>query len=125
MRLGASRKLRKASDFARLRAKGSRFNCGSFVLIAAERAAGTDSVPAFPRFAVIASKKMIGNRAVDRNRAKRVFREIFRLNQTAFPQNWDILIIAKRNALLCPFGSLTERFLAGARFLRDKAQKSA
>lgn len=116
MRFGASHKFRKDSEFAHLRAEGSRYNCGSFVLIGAVRVE-TETPLSFPRFAVIASKKMIGNRAVDRNRAKRIFREIFRQNQATFPQDFDVLLIAKRSALSRPFAKLSEQFVTGARFL--------
>ncbi|MCR5183633.1 MAG: ribonuclease P protein component [Opitutales bacterium] len=121
MRFSASHKIRKASDFAHLRAKGSRFNCGSFVLIGAERSADEKMLP-FPRFAVIASKKLVGNHAVDRNRAKRIFREIFRRNRNSLSATWDFLLIARRSSLAVPFEKLSEQFAAGARFLCTSQQ---
>lgn len=117
MRFPAAHRLRLQADFSRLREQGSRYNCGSFVVNAAPPAAETEAAPrrAFPRFAVIASKKMVSNRAVRRNYAKRVFREIFRKNPGAFPPGWDVIVIARRGFEKTPFAQLEARYLEAAR----------
>jgi ribonuclease P protein component len=62
---------------------------GPLVLLAAP---GPD--PAGPtRLAVIAGKKIGG--AVERNRAKRWFRETFRRQLPYIKQGWDLLLIAR------------------------------
>lgn len=66
------------------------------------------------RLGVVASRK-VGN-AVVRNRAKRVFREIFRQNQSALPAQCDVLVIirkgfmdASRQALEAQFADVVRR----------------
>lgn len=114
MRFPAAHRLRLQADFSRLREQGSRYNCGPFVVNAAPLDAA--SAPrAFPRFAVIASKKAVSNRAVRRNAAKRVFREIFRKNAGAFPPGWDVIVIARRGFEKVPFAQLEARYLEAAR----------
>lgn len=50
------------------------------------------------RLGVVASKRTF-RRAVDRNRAKRLLREAFRLNHAHFEANHDLVIIARRRIL--------------------------
>ncbi|MCD8283380.1 MAG: ribonuclease P protein component [Opitutae bacterium] len=117
MRFPASHRIRRQADFSRLRAEGSRYNCGSFVLNAAPpaQAEGESAARSFVRFGVIASKKMVGNLAVDRNRAKRIFRQIFRENPEAFPPGWDVIVVARRNFSAQTAKQLTASYLEGAR----------
>ena len=114
MRFPAAHRLRLQADFTRLREQGSRYNCGPFVVNAAPPDAAA-APRAFPRFAVIASKKAVSNRAVRRNAAKRVFREIFRKNAGAFPPGWDVIVIARRGFEKVPFAQLEARYLEAAR----------
>lgn len=123
MRFPAAHRLRLQADFSRLREQGSRYNCGSFVVNAAPPAADADAAPcrAFPRFAVIASKKLVSNRAVRRNYAKRVFREIFRKNPGSFPPGWDVIVIVRRGFEKTPFAQLEARYLEAARRIVSRA----
>jgi ribonuclease P protein component len=89
MRLLRSQRIRKKSDFDGFFKQRSSLNCEMFFVKAMSRSC--DAVR--PRFAVIVSKK-IGN-AVYRNRLKRIFREIFRLNQLRLKSNFDYLIVTK------------------------------
>lgn len=124
MRFPASHRIRLQSDFTRLRAEGSRYDCGSFVLNAAPQRAREEELPRdFTRLGVIASKKMVGNRAVMRNRAKRVFRQIFRTHPDAFPAGWDVIVIARRAFSEQTVEELTAKYLEGARRIVSKIKK--
>lgn len=103
MLISAQQKLRKAVDFKCLRESGVRFNSGGFVVVIRKRESGP------VRFGVITSRK-VGN-SVKRNRAKRLFREIFRLNQDLLPRFCDFLIVVRSNFDDYSYGQLQERFL--------------
>lgn len=120
MRFPAASRLRHQSDFVRLKTEGSRYDCGSFVLNAAPPSAGTFGRT---RLGVIASKKMVGNRAVVRNRAKRIFRQIFRAHPDAFPAGWDVIVIARRSFSEQTSQELTVKYLEGARRLVAKISR--
>lgn len=104
MRISAQQKLRKAVDFNNLRQNGLRSNCGGFVVVIRKGESGGPS-----RFGVITSRK-VGN-AVKRNYAKRVFREIFRLNQSALPDSCDFLVVVRSNFDDYSYSQLEARFL--------------
>ncbi|MDR2694546.1 MAG: ribonuclease P protein component [Chitinispirillales bacterium] len=84
LRFGKAQKIKKRSEISRLFKEGRRWECSCFVLIYGRNALGWD------RFGVMVSRRL-GN-AVMRNRVKRVFREMFRLNIKPCPPFFDILI---------------------------------
>jgi ribonuclease P protein component len=59
------------------------------------------------RLGIIASRRLGG--AVQRNRAKRLIREIFRLNKTA-RSGWDLVIIPKTDLLDADFAAIEADF---------------
>ena len=98
MRYWRHQHLRKTTDFLEIRASGKKWECGFFYVNFLNR---PDRAEPLRRLGVIASKR-IGN-AVARNRAKRLLREVFRLNQDLLPESCDIVLIARayiRNATL-------------------------
>lgn len=103
MTISAEQKLRKVVDFKNLQREGVRFNCGGFFIVIRRHSLG------LVRFGVIASRK-VGN-AVRRNRAKRVFREIFRLNQHVISCSCDFLVVVRSNFEDYSYGELQGRFL--------------
>lgn len=65
-------------------------------------------MPEVRRLGVIATKRL-GN-AVTRNRAKRVLRETFRLNQDCLPASCDIVLVARRSVLKADQANVHKRF---------------
>jgi ribonuclease P protein component len=63
---------------------------------------------AAPRFGVAATRKL--GSAVERNRAKRLAREVFRRNKVAAAL--DIVIVPRREMLDAPFATLEADYLA-------------
>jgi ribonuclease P protein component len=84
LRFGRTHKIKKRGEISRLFKEGRRWECSCFVLIYGQNGLGHD------RFGVIVSRK-IGN-AAERNRVKRVFREVYRCNIRRNPPFFDILI---------------------------------
>jgi ribonuclease P protein component len=94
--LAAAERIRRRPEFERVYNEGVRIS-GRFMtvfLLATERPG--------PRFGVAATRKM-GN-AVERNRAKRLAREIFRRHKLT--AGYDIVIVPRREMLDAPFASL-------------------
>ncbi len=63
----------------------------------------------YPRLGVIASKK-VSKKAVERNRAKRLLREVFRLNKFLMKKG-DYILIAKKNILSANYKEIEEDFI--------------
>ncbi len=91
MRFLPEQRLRHAADFTRVRKDGVYHDCGVFIL---QLSLSTKPNPARPRLGLVVSRR-VGN-AVTRNRVKRLFREVFRENQTMLPSNADVVFIARK-----------------------------
>jgi ribonuclease P protein component len=94
--LASDERIRRRPDFERVYNDGARIN-GRFLTLFVL----TTSRPT-PRFGVAATRKL-GN-AVERNRAKRLAREIFRRHKIV--GGYDIVVVARREMLDAPFSSL-------------------
>lgn len=62
------------------------------------------------RLGVVSSKK-VSNRAVDRNRARRVLRDIYRCHRADFSGAVDVVIIARRNLLSATYADVEAELL--------------
>lgn len=106
LRLRAHQRVKRNPDFLAARAEGRRVDCGAFQLIWRVR-----PVEGPARVGVVASRAAVGN-AVQRARAKRRLREIFRRHQAAVPAGLDLVLTARAALLRLEFAELEKRFLA-------------
>lgn len=111
LRLRAGQRVKRNADFMAARAEGRRIDCGAFVLVARSRA---ETGPA--RVGVVASRAATGN-AVQRARAKRRLREIFRRNQFSVPAGVDLVLSARGSLATIELAELELRFLHACRKL--------
>ena len=106
-------RLRKNSDFQRVRREGRSWAHPLLVLCALRNDLG------YSRFGFSASKRVGG--AVVRNRAKRLTREATRLRQAMIADGWDVVIIARqpmREANFPQVDQAVEQLLRRARLLK-------
>lgn len=61
------------------------------------------------RVGITVSKKL--GKAHIRNRVRRRFREIYRLNEEKFQPGWDIVVVARGKSITADFQKLTEAYL--------------
>ena len=105
-RLLKANRLRKPREFQRVYATGRRFE-GRFMTVFV-----LPSETEFQRLGITASKKAIGN-AVQRNRAKRLLREVFRLSKLELNElngKYDWVLNARRNLLKVKLEKPLEEF---------------
>ena len=72
------------------------------------------------RIGVITSRR-VGN-AVKRNRARRLFREIFRRNQESLPKSCDLVIVVRSCYDVAGFEELQSLFLKAVNYTSKKKQ---
>jgi ribonuclease P protein component len=94
--LAASQRIRRRPEFERIYNQGARIH-GRFMTLFVLPNGGH-----CPRFGVAATRKL--GSAVERNRAKRLSREVFRRNKVTAAL--DIVIVPRREMLDAPFSSL-------------------
>ena len=94
-------RIRHQSDFKRVYAQGKKIVSFSFVLYI-----DLDSQRQYRRLGITVSKK-VGN-AVNRNRCKRLVRELFRRNKEKFPPGSDVIVIVKRDMVGKRYAELEE-----------------
>jgi ribonuclease P protein component len=117
MRFRAEQHLRRQTDIRAVREQGRRIDCRAFTMWWRKRELDPKSgVPAAcpSRVCVIASTKAVGA-AVQRNRAKRRLREVFRHRQHEVPAGIDFLLIARQVAAVWPLPHLESRFAEACR----------
>jgi ribonuclease P protein component len=85
----ASERVRKRADFRRIQETGRRVVSPSFIFLLQRCVAGTGT-----RLGITASRR-VGN-AVERNRAKRLVRDAFRVTRTSWPSGMDVVVIVRQ-----------------------------
>lgn len=101
---GRRQRIKQSRDFARARAQGERLAQGSLVAnwLKLECDATT-------RLGVVTSKKVGG--AVERNRARRLLREVFRRHQHDLLQPVDLVLVARPSIVGKKFADVEKDFL--------------
>ena len=89
-------------EFRRLYQKGSSAVGGCMVLYCRRNRLGRN------RLGVTVSVKIGG--AVQRNRARRRLREVYRLGSSRLCQGWDLVIVARGRTLTAPWRELNDTF---------------
>jgi ribonuclease P protein component len=115
MRFRAEQHLRRGNDIQQVRQKGRRFDCGGFAMWWARRPAPSPEAVAVkplqgPRVAVVASRAAVGG-AVERNRAKRRLREVFRHHQHRVPPDVDLLMVARTSLNRLEYREIERKFV--------------
>jgi ribonuclease P protein component len=115
MRLRPGQRLKRNTDFRAVREQGRRVDCGAFLLTWRVRPVTGDK-PAVPRVGVVASRAAVGD-AVERNRAKRRLREVYRKHQSLVPPALDLVLTARAAVLRLEFTEVEQKFTAVCRKL--------
>ena len=102
--LSKNQRLIKASLFREAFAQKKSF-VGRFMVLWLREGEGASL-----RLGVVTSKK-VSNRAFDRNRARRVLRDIFRRHRAEFSGEFDVVLIGRRNILSAPYEEVEAELL--------------
>jgi ribonuclease P protein component len=116
MRFRPGQHLRRQSDIRAVREKGSRLDCKAFTVWWMPQTVDSSA----PRACFVASTQAVGG-AVERNRAKRRLRDIFRRNQGLLPQSCDLLVVARRSVNQWPFAQVERAFTDASGRIKAKA----
>lgn len=85
-------RVKKRFEYRRVQREASKFHSPHFLFLVAEQR------PALLRARIgLTVTKRVGC-SVERNRVRRLLREVFRHHKDAFPMNYDIVVIAKDGA---------------------------
>jgi len=98
-------RLARRAEFAAVRERG-RSQHGNFMVLGTWQS----PVPEPARFGVIAARRT--GTAVERNRARRRLREIFRLHRGLLPAGLWMVVVLRRAAVRATFAALTEEWRA-------------
>lgn len=121
MRFRPEQHLRRQNDFRAVRELGRRVDCGLFTLWWLDRSRSPSSETNPPtttastaRVGVVASTAAVGG-AVQRNRAKRRLRAVFRQHQDLVPPGYDLLLVARLAVNRVAYREVEEKFISACR----------
>jgi ribonuclease P protein component len=108
-------RLKKRYEFKQAQLSGRRIHTSHFLIVVLPNALQNT------RLGITVTKKV--GTAVQRNRIKRVVREVFRRNRRLFPASHDLVFIAKRGATEIDYRSLLSELERAARKLQIEAAR--
>jgi ribonuclease P protein component len=106
-------RLKKRYEFRQAQLSGRRIHTAHFLIVVLPNALQNT------RLGITVTKKV--GTAVQRNRIKRVVREVFRRNRPLFPDSHDIVFIAKRGSTGIDYESLLSELQRSAKKLGPEA----
>ena len=106
-------RLKKRYEFRQAQLRGRRIHTPHFLIVVLPNALQNT------RLGITVTKKV--GTAVQRNRIKRVVREVFRRNRPLFPGSHDIVFIAKRGSTGIDYESLLNELQRSAKKLGPEA----
>ncbi len=115
-RFGPDDRIRARSEFQSVQGRGRKVHTAHYLMLVLSR------IDERSRIGLTVTKK-IGT-AVERNRVKRVFREVFRLNRALFPSGFDVVVIAKSGAPRLGYAEALGEIEAASGALRAIATKA-
>ena len=108
-------RLKKRYEFRQAQLGGRRIHTPHFLIVVQPNALQNT------RLGITVTKKV--GTAVQRNRIKRVVREVFRRNRQLFPVSHDLVFIAKRGATDIDYGALLSELQRAAKRLQPEAAR--
>jgi ribonuclease P protein component len=106
--LSCDQRIKRGRDFQRARETGRRIVSGCLIFNWVEIGPGHAA-----RIGVITTKKLGG--AVVRSRARRLLREVFRLNQAQFERPVDLVLVARSSIIAKKYSGVEADFRSAAR----------
>jgi len=101
----ASSRILKKHEFELVQSKAKRIQSRHFLILASK------ADKAESRLGLIITKK-VDKRSVKRNLLRRRIREVFRLNRHKLTKQCDLVIIARKDSILCSFAEIKEEILS-------------
>ena len=120
MRLRPVQRIRQTREIDAVRIQGRARETGLF-RIQLWAKDSLDSTPAKRRLVVIASRR-VGN-AVQRNRCKRLLRNVFRCHQEQLPHVCDVALVARRHLTNASSHEVGEAFLRALKHFEGRPSK--
>lgn len=119
-RLPKSRRIQRRKDFESVFRNGAAAS-SRIMTVYVRRPAGEDARAEESRLGVSAPRRIGG--AVQRNRAKRLVREAFRLNRPSLPQSCDLIVVPKGDWSDMTLGTVVSDLIELARRAAEKMPK--
>ncbi len=121
--LGPDRRLRKHAEFVRSQRGGRRVGTKHFTLLVAPQASPRpEGPPGVARIGLVVARKIGG--AVQRNRVKRLCRELFRTSPDLLPAGVDLVVIAREGAATLDLAALRAEWFGVQALLGKRAAEA-